>query len=545
MVGRTLSHYRVTHKLGAGGMGEVYRARDERLGRDVALKVLPEGFGRDPDRMARFEREAHLLASLNHPNIAAIHGLEEAAGTRFLVLELVEGETLAEQLARGSLPVAEALKLAQQIAEALEAAHEKGVVHRDLKPANIKVTPEGRVKLLDFGLAKALASEAPLEFSDSPTISDVATRPGAVLGTAAYMSPEQARGRPVDKRADIWAFGCVLYEMLTAARPFGGETRTDTLAAILNREPAWTGLPSTTPASVRALLQRCLQKEARLRLRDIGDALLELEAALTAPPPELAPTAPAASAPAWPRLLPWSIALVAVLAASVVLWRARHAPPAPSQVTRFAISLPEGSALVPERRPVPLLAVSPDGTKLAYVAARGSERQLYLRPLSQAESAPLPGTAGARAPFFSPDGQWLGFFAAGKLKKVPIGGGSPQVICDSPGGRGASWGQDDTIFFTPGYESGVWRVPAVGGAPQQITTPDLSKGEFGHHLPEALPGGKAILLTIVSKLGVGFTRIAVHPLAGGEPRVLVEGATNARYSPTGHLVYAQEGRLLA
>ena len=425
-------------------MGEVYRAADSRLGREVAIKVLPAELAHDPERLARFRREAHLLASLNHPGIAAIHHLEEESGTILLVLELVEGVTLAERIAQGALPLDEALDIAKQIAEALEEAHEKGIVHRDLKPANVKLTPEGKVKVLDFGLAKAWAgAEAEARpatgATSAATLTRLGTQAGVVLGTAAYMSPEQARGKAVDKRADIWAFGVVLFEMLTGKPLFGGETASDILASVLTLEPDFGQLPAETPARVRALLRRCLNRDPRERLRDIGDARLELAAART----DSGAAGPAGRGEregAGPRRLT-TLAVTALLASLLTalgawILRPRNAPDA--LPVRFTISLPEGLS-VNRNLPIaeePSIAVSPDGRLVVFVAGRGSATQLYRRSASAFESVPIAGTEGGIGPFFSPDGSWLGFLANGKVQRVQLPGGTPQTLFDAPSDAG-------------------------------------------------------------------------------------------------------------
>jgi len=536
MVGRSLGHYRVLDKLGEGGMGEVYRAQDTKLGREVALKVLPQAFARDPERLARFEREARVLASLNHPNIAAIYGFEQIDGVSFLVLELVPGENL-----KGPLPLEETLAVARQLAEALEGAHEKGVVHRDLKPANIKVTPDGKVKVLDFGLAKAFSDERDPADPGSRTLTADATRAGTILGTAAYMSPEQARGNPLDKRTDIWSFGCVVYEMLAGREVFRGDTITDTLAAVVGREPDWQALPETTPPAIRTLLGRCLHKDLRRRLHDIADARLELEEPLSP-----SPLRPIAVPPRRRVALVALSLLVAVAAIGIAAWSYWRLRTAPKPVTRLTVTLPPGELLAAVQQPV--VAISPDGSRLVYAATRGGRTQLFLRRLDQFEAASLPGTEDATSPFFSSDGNWVGFNAHGRLKKVALAGGSPVVICDSAAGvRGVHWGSDDSILFTPGTTPGVglWRVPAAGGTPEQLTTPDGKKGEAGHRWAVFLPGGKAALSTIWGGGSFDETPIGLHDLQTRQWRTLVAGGTSPRYAPTGHLVYNRSGRLMA
>ncbi|MCH8267337.1 MAG: serine/threonine-protein kinase [Acidobacteria bacterium] len=536
--GTQLGTYEILSHIGSGGMGDVYRARDTKLRREVAIKVLPDAFAQNPERLARFEREAHLLAALNHPNIATIHGLEESGGTHYLIMEMVPGDTLAERIQHdGAVPIEEALGIATQIAEALEHAHEKGVIHRDLKPANVKVTPDGKVKVLDFGLAKAFAGDAPgTDLSSLPTLSASVTREGVILGTAAYMSPEQARGKEVDKRTDIWAFGCVLYELLTGRQAFQGESITDIIAAILKGEPEWQALPETTPAKVRDLLRRCLQKDLRRRQQHIDDARIEMEEALSTPATAGPAAAPIPARTSWRQVLPWGIVFLVVgaIIASIAVWNLN--PEAPRPVSRFALTLSEtellGSAAGYGLNE-PVVALSPDGTRLVYVA----NQQLYLRPMDSLEARLISGTEGAISPFFSPDGQWVGFFAEGKLKKVSVSGGAVLTLCDAPGSRGGSWGTDKTIVFGK-LGAGLLQVSAAGGTPQELTT--LKEGEAQHFYPHSLPGGKAVLFNVRTGL-IETSRIEVLLLETGEQRELIQGGTHARYVPTGHLVYAQAG----
>jgi len=522
--GTRIGPYEIVAPLGAGGMGEVYRARDARLNRDVALKVLPELFARDPERMARFQREAQVLASLNHPNIAALYGLEESGNLRALVMELVEGATL-----QGPLPLEEALGVARQMADALEYAHEKGVIHRDLKPANVKVTPDGVVKVLDFGLA-ILGDGSWVSGVGAATLSVAATREGVILGTAAYMSPEQAKGKPVDRRADIWAFGVVLFEMLTGRKLYGGETILDTLAAVARDEPLWETLPPDTPSSLQHLLRRCLDKDPRRRLQAIGEARLLLEDPLA---PAQHPTPKTHHRPR--SGLAAALALVALLAAWLWL-RAPQPPPRP--VGRFTAALSN-----PGR--IPFLTLSRDGSRLAYIGFSSGTLQVYVRPMDQLEAKPISGTDGANSLFFSPDGQWIGYTAGGKMKKVPVTGGASLTLCDSPSFWGADWGPDDTIVFHAGRGAGLLRVSAAGGKPQVLTTLETKRGETGHNWPRFLPGGKAMLFTILTGTSYDDARIAVLDLKTGEKRLLVEGGANARYVPTGHLVYARAAALFA
>src|SRR6202521_616447 len=541
--GTKLGSYEIVAPIGAGGMGEVYQAHDTKLGRDVAIKVLPEAFAHDAERLARFQREAKMLASLNHFNIATIHGLEQSGSTSYLVMELVSGETLAERVKSGPLGIEVALKIAVQIAEALEAAHEKSTIHRDLTSANVKVTPDGKVKVLDFGLAKAFAGDAADDDPSSPpTLSAAATMQGTILGTAAYMSPEQARGKACDKRTDIWAFGCVLYELLTGRQAFQGETTTEILAAVLRGEPDWQALPETTPLSIRALLRRCLQKEMNKRARDAGDARIEIEEALAAPvTAELTTAAPAKKG--WRQVLVWSAASSVALAAlaAIVVWNLKPLPPQP--VSRLVITLPPGQQLA-GLDSGPSVALSPDGTHLAYVARQGGTQQIYLRAMDSQEAKPIPGTEAAVSPFFSPDGQWLGFFAGQKLKKVSVSGGAAVTIGDAPNPRGASWGSQGMIAFAPQNVAVLKQAPDGGGTPQPLTR--FEKGDISHRWPEFLPGGKAVLFA-AGPTAINFTnaRVAVQSVGTGERRNLVEGGMNPRYAPSGHLVYAQGGSLMA
>ncbi|MGA2260527.1 MAG: protein kinase [Acidobacteriota bacterium] len=553
MIGTTLSHYRITEKLGAGGMGEVYRAEDTNLDRQVAIKVLPDVFSGDPERLARFEREAKLLASLNHPNIAAIYGLEEAGGKRFLVLELVEGETLAQRIHREALPVEEALEVCRQIAEGLEAAHEKGIIHRDLKPANVKITPEGKVKVLDFGLARALHDQAATaNLSHSPTITEAMTRPGVVLGTAAYMSPEQAKGKTVDKRADIWAFGCVLYECLVGKRAFQGDTITEIVASILKIEPDWQALPPTTPWRVKNLLHQCLQKDPRERLHDIADVRIEIGDSIAQP----------AESVSVPRRYPfrWIVACAAVMLLVGILIRAalmRYSQPATSSpVVRSVIKVEpghrlEGEAMFDMERPSrTAMAISSDGKFIVYSAIEENpgpqaKLQLYLRRMDQSAAKPIPGTEGGINPFLSPDSRWLGFWADGKLKKVLVEGGVPSTLCDASTLYGANWGRDNSIVFTDGASTGLSRVSAEGGKPETLTRPDPKRDEYSHRLPSWLPNGKAVLFTVMKYFFDPKPWLALLRLDTGEWRVLLQDAADAKYVPTGHLVFLRQGTLMA
>ncbi len=458
--------YEVTAQIGVGGMGQVFRARDTKLNRDVALKVLPDSFARDPERLARFTREAQTLASLSHPTIAAIYGIEESNAVRALVMELVEGDDLSQRITRGAIPLGEALAIAKQIAEALEAAHEQGIIHRDLKPANIKVREDGTVKVLDFGLAKAMAPTGAMSpnVSQSPTITTPAmTEAGMILGTAAYMSPEQARGKAVDKRTDIWAFTCVLYEMLTGTRAFPGDDVSDTIVSVLSKEPDWSALPSLTPAFVRALLRRGMDKDPKRRLRDIGDARLALEGAFEGAGAEMVATATAPGG-----RLAWMAFAVALLAAAVL------AIPAVRYLPRRPVDAPEMRLdIVTPATTDPLsFALSPDGRQLVFAASGDGQPRLWLRPLDKTTAQPLAGTEGASVPFWSPDGRSLGFFASGQLKRIDLAGGSAQALATVLIARGGTWGPDGTILFAPTITGPLFRIPATGGKAVAVTTLD-------------------------------------------------------------------------
>ena len=542
--GTRLGPYEVLGALGAGGMGEVYRAHDTKLKREVAVKVLPGAFAQDAERMKRFEREAHVLASLNHPNVAAIYGLEEADGVRALVLELVEGPTLAERIAAGPMPVEEAIRIALQIAQGLEAAHDKAIIHRDLKPANVKLTKDGDVKILDFGLAKALEAESStVETTNSPTLTRAATHVGVLLGTAAYMSPEQAKGKPADRRADVWAFGVVLYEMLTARRAFAGEDVSDTLACLLTKEPDWSALPAGLPARVRRLIARCLTKDPRKRLQAIGEARIALEDAMEG-------AAETAVSGARPSSAFWSaLAGAAVLALGVTLgalWLRPALPPAPP--LRLSAEIGADASLVTSRLGTgPAAILSPDGALLAFVAEKGPDAlpQLYVRGLDELQASPLPGTEGARNPFFSPDGQWIAFFADRKLKKVAVTGGAIVTLCAAPDDRGGSWGEDGTIVFTPAGTGGLSRVSSAGGPPEVLTKPDPGVGLASHRWPQVLAGGRAVVYTAGVRGGYEDATIVARPLSGGPEKILLRGGYHGRYLPSGHLVYIHDGTLFA
>ncbi|HEY5617539.1 MAG TPA: protein kinase [Vicinamibacterales bacterium] len=549
--GQRIGAYEVVSAIGAGGMGEVYRARDTKLHRDVALKILPEIFAFDADRLARFEREAQVLASLNHPNIAAIYGFEESDGVRALALELVEGPTLADRIAEGPIPVEEALQIARQIVEALEAAHEAGVVHRDLKPANIKLRPDGTVKVLDFGLAKlsqagGSAVQTP-GLTASPTITTPAvTGIGVILGTAAYMAPEQARGKVVDKRADIWAFGCVLYEMLTGGRTFDGDDVTVVTASIIKSDPNWTALPPETPPAVRTILRGCLQKEPRHRIRDIGDVRLALDGAFV-----VSDGGGKAAGVALPQsgfgrqALPWVAAVVAASAITgFATWAVSRNPSdaQPASATRFTIGLPEGEVLPTAAGT--LVAISPDGRTLIYRSNQNGVFRLYRRAMDQLEATPIGDENAGEAPFFSPDGQWLAFSVGTTLKKVSILGGPSLTLATlpSPTIRGGAWGEDDTMILGGGAagSGGLLRVRATGGTPEPLVMPDAARLLW---YPQILPGGRAVLFTSSeARPDAGELQIVV--LETGERRTLLAGSAG-RVLPSGHLVFLRGGTLWA
>ena len=531
--GTTIGPYEVVGLIGQGGMGEVWQARDTKLDRDVALKVLPEAFTSDPDRLARFEREAKVLASLNHPNIGSIYGLEEAEGVRALVLELVEGPTLADRIKQGPIPVDEALPIAKQIAEALEAAHEQGVIHRDLKPANVKVKDDGTVKVLDFGLAKALDPTPTGDPSQSPTLTAAATQMGVIMGTAAYMSPEQARGKTVDKRADIWAFGCVLYEMLTGRRTFDGEDVSTTLADVIRAEVPWNRLPADLPTGLTTYLRRCLEKDPAQRIRDIGDVRLALEGAFdTSDEPSTG--APSAVEPPpgrrWAVLPVLGALVVGSLLTAAAFWTLRSDPPQP--VSRLVVSgSPNPPVLIaPNRSDV---AISDDGRIVIYLT---EGQVLHVRAIDELEGRSLEGPSTANDPFFSPDGNWVGFMPdRGPLQKVSILGGRPETITPLAAPlRGASWGADDSIVFSTSND-GLLRVSADGGEPEVLTTP---APQTGHGYPDLLPDGVGVLFTVNSADGAD---VAVLDFDAGEYRTIIRGGLHGRYAASGHVVYATAG----
>ena len=544
VAGTRLGRYEIRSKLGEGGMGEVYRACDSGLNREVAIKVLPAAFAQDPERLGRFKREAQVLASFNHPNIAAIHGLEDSNGEIALVMELVEGPTLADRLSAGPIPLDEIVAIAKQIAEALEIAHERGIIHRDLKPANVKVTRDGTVKVLDFGLAKVFEDESPAnDLSHSPTLIK-GTQAGVILGTAAYMSPEQAKGKAVDKRSDIWSFGCVLFELLTSKQCFSGETLTDVLAAVVRAEPDWDALPNGTPGAIRRLLRRCLTRESKQRLRDIGEARIilsdphgeetEAEAgrALTAPPQLL-----------WKRSIPWAIVLffAAGLTAMTLMYVSRA--PKAQALLRSSINLPAGFSL---DRNNSSLALSPEGQRLVFAAAGddGKGQQLWLRSLDSLTIQPLAGTNGATYPFWSPDGRYVGFFADQKLKKTEISSGTVQTLCDAVDGRGASWSRKDVIVFAPQAIGPLFEVSAAGGTPVQLTS--VKSTDETNRNPHFLPNGERLLFfsglatNSDNENGIYSIDLATRKLA-----LIARENSEGIYVEPGYLVFVRNGNLMA
>ncbi|HMG34467.1 MAG TPA: protein kinase [Blastocatellia bacterium] len=541
--GTKLGRYEIRSKIGEGGMGEVYRATDLKLNRDVAIKVLPRTFLNDAERLARFQREAQVLASLNHTNIAAIYGVEEENGFRALVMELVEGPTLADRIAPGPIPLDDALEIARQIAEALEAAHERGIIHRDLKPANVKVTPEGTVKVLDFGLAKVFEGDAQVtDLSHSPTLIK-GTQAGVILGTAAYMSPEQAKGKAVDRRADIWAFGCVLFEMLSGKQTFSGETLTDTLAAVVRAEPEWETLPQSTPDSMRRLLRRCLTKDPKQRLRDIGEARIVVS------DPELqegsiAGAVPAQAQSTWKRALPW--AMVVLLAASLLaiwLMYVSHKPNT-QPLLRASINLPTGFTLDKENSS---LALSPDGKRLVFAASGsdGTSQQLWIRSMDSMITQSLPGTNGATYPFWSPDGRFVGFFADKKLKKTEISTGTVQNLCDAIEGRGATWSKRDVIVFAYAAFGPLSEVSAAGGTPVQLTS--VERADVTHRNPHFLPDGKRLLFFRGGSSSRSEKTDGIYSLDLETKTVeqIANEQSEGIYLEPGYLIFVRDGNLMA
>jgi eukaryotic-like serine/threonine-protein kinase len=529
MIGTRLAHYEITSHLGSGGMGDVYQATDSKLGRSVAIKFLPEAFSHDSERVARFEREARVLASLNHSNIAAIFGLEESGDRKFLVMELVDGETLAQRLKRGPIPLDESLEIAKQICQALESAHENGIIHRDLKPANVKITPDGKVKVLDFGLAKAFENEpANAALSNSPTLSMAATNAGMILGTAAYMSPEQAKGRAVDKRTDIFAFGCVLYEMLTGRPAFEGDDVTEILGRVVTAEPDWSRLPAAVPNRIRELLRFCLQKDAKKRRHDVADVRLDIEQASGEPV-----TARPASAPARSSRLTWvALTPAVIIIVALAIPAARYLRETSPLETRVDIVTPATTDPIS-------FALSPDGRQIVFVASADGASRLWLRPLDKVTAQPLAGTEGASFPFWSPDSRSVGFFADGKLKRVDLAGGSPQTITNAPN-RGGAWSPDGVILFTPTTASPLFRIPASGGDAVSVTT--LEK-QTTHRFPQFLPGGRQFLFYAVG--APETSGIYLGSLDGQDTKRLTAADAAGVYDLAGWLLFIRGGTLLA
>ena len=545
--GRRLGPYEILSAIGAGGMGEVYRAHDTKLGRDVAIKVLPEAFANDPERLSRFQREAKMLAALNHPNIATIHGLEQSGGRSYLVMELVSGETLAERVKRdGAVPIEEALAIAKQIAEALEAAHEKGIIHRDLKPANVNVTPEGRVKLLDFGLAKAFAGDSSTEdIGNSPTLSQAATMQGVILGTAAYMSPEQTKGKAIDKRTDIWSFGAVLYELLTGKPAFHGEDITDILAAVVRAEPDWTALPANISSPIRVLLQRCLRKDRRQRTPDAAILRIEIDDAIAAPQSAgVTPAAPGMKG--WRERAAWAVSagVLAFTTIALGIGFVRRSPRAPEAI-RFFVSPPETWTLMGAGTlTTGPISVSPDGHRMVFLAASADGKSmLWVRSLDTLGAQALAGTEGALRPFWSPDSRFVGFFAGGKLKKIDVSGGPPITLCDAPEVLGGTWNHEGVIVFSPAQNSALQRVSAAGGVPSAATL--LGQGEsVGHRMPFFLPDGRHFLYR-ASKPGEIGGPIYVASLDSSERKLLLDSDSSNVLYTQGHLLFLRETTLMA
>ncbi|HYN09747.1 MAG TPA: protein kinase [Vicinamibacterales bacterium] len=551
--GARIGPYEVTGALGAGGMGEVYKARDTKLNRTVAIKALQPVVSADPERIARFEREAQLLASLHHPNIAGIYGLEQARGSTYLVLEFVDGRALDAVLREsGALPPSDALRTARQIADAIAAAHEKGIIHRDLKPGNVMVTADGHIKVLDFGLGKALDDGRPAPgesaAANSPTITIASTQAGLILGTAGYMSPEQAKGRAADRRSDVWSFGCVLFELLAGSRAFEGEDVTDTIAAIVRGEPNWKALPATTPPALRTLIERCLVKDRTERLAGMSVVRYILnEPSLSGDSSRSGVTMVAAPAPARaPRFWIAATALLAVVTATLgILYLSRPAPAAsPGNLARYTIVLPDGDGVaVTNMAP---LALAPNGSALAFPGERAGKVQLFLHDFSTGQTTPLDGTDGARSPFFSPDGRWIGFFARGKLKKITIGGTALQDVADASDARGGSWSVDDTIYYAPTNTSGLWKVQASGGTATELTKTDPNASEISHRYPYVLPDGQALLFIIWTGPGNDEHRIEYLSVADGRRQLVVRNADGPISVVQGHIVYTgRQDTLLA
>jgi len=558
--GARIGAYEIVSLLGAGGMGEVYRATDHTLARDVAIKVLPDAVAADPDRLARFRREAQVLASLNHPHIAAIYGFEQSDGIHALVLELVDGPTLADRIAEGAIPLDEALPIAKQIADALESAHEQGIIHRDLKPANIKLRTDGTVKVLDFGLAKALdtgaASAASATMSPTLTSPVLMTGMGVMLGTAAYMSPEQAKGRAVDKRSDIWAFGCVLYEMLTGTRPFEAEDIAETLAYVLTKEPDWSKLSPQLPPAVSAVVRRCLVKDRRQRIGDIAAVQFAFSEPAMVSSSQRTATAGTQASSRWRRRATYAAVMVmAVAATAIATWAVVRMNVKAPKLVRFTIVPPANQPLMlmsPGGGGTPLdrgIAITPDGSRIVYRAGDNPQNyQLVVRSLDQLDARPLAGVGAVREPILSPDGQWVAFFSSGELRKVSINGGPSIVLCRAVNPRGLTWGDDETLYFATSAPEALYSVPAGGGEAKPVAKPDSTHNEAALMLPSALPGGRGLLVTLfaATTLGQGDTgQILLVDPRTGQRKVLLRGGSHAQYVDSGHIVYAAAGSLRA
>jgi eukaryotic-like serine/threonine-protein kinase len=548
MIGRKLAHYEVTAHLGSGGMGEVYEAFDTKLGRSVAIKLVPQTFLSDSDRIARFQREARVLASLNHPNIAAVYGLEESEGRSFFVMELVPGETLAERIARGPLSIEDSLATATQVAAALEAAHEKGIVHRDLKPANIKITPDGNAKVLDFGLAKVGDPEpSAIASSNSPTVMS-GTMVGVIMGTAAYMSPEQARGQKTDSQSDVWAFGCVLYEMLTGKQAFDGDTLTDVLGGIVRVDPNWAALPGNLPPLVRLLLRQCLQKQRNLRLRHIGDAKIQIDAALNEPPSSPVMAAPSVAQWSWVTIA--ALLLMAGAAAGLGFLAARYfqKPSNEASTIRFSVSPPEKTSFNSAGGTnAPYPAISPDGLQLAFIASSENVgNRIWIRSLDSLDAHPLSGTEGVAAypPFWSPDSRFIAFGQQGKLRKIEIAGGPVQTICNAAQVRSGTWNQDGVIIFDDGPLGPLKRVASVGGQPEAVTVLDQARHEVSHAWPFFLPDGDHFLFLGLSSAPEN-NGVFVASLTSKQVRFVVSARSRIAYDRSGFLLFLSDRSLMA
>ncbi|HJQ99318.1 MAG TPA: protein kinase [Candidatus Polarisedimenticolaceae bacterium] len=546
--GDRIGPYEIVAALGAGGMGQVFRAKDTRLNRVVAVKALHESFAMDAERVARFEREAQLLASLSHPNIGAIYGVEEAQGTRYLLLEFVDGHALSEVLKSGRLHVHEAATYARQIADALAAAHERGIIHRDFKPANVMITTEGQAKVLDFGLGKSLEGDVPqaANSGNSPTLTTAGTQAGVIMGTAGYMSPEQAKGRATDRRTDVWAFGCVLFEMLTGKKAFEGEDVSETLAAILRAEPDWKLLPSDLPPPLRILIERCLVKDRNGRLADMSVVrfLLSDGASSMSGPAPLVTEAPKTKSRLPVALITGVAALAAVLTFGATRWidAPRGAPRA--RAAHVSVPLPDGvevgaTHLLP-------IALSRDGMRLAFVGSRDGKNQIYVRTLGEPEARALDGTEGGDGPFFSPDGQWVAFFAGAKLRKIAVGGAALQTLADAPFHRGGDWASDGFIYYAPANMEGIWRVPEAGGEATVVTKRDPERGEISHRWPQVVPGTNTLIFGVWTGPGDDEHSVVMQKIGESERHVLVKAADAPRYSAkTGRLFYTHLGDLYA